>query len=85
VPTTIHVPDKLLERVDARAKALGMSRNRFITEALEKSLGEEEGWSPELVRLLTTHPVSRAAARDLEATVATVSRTRRSKRRPPRL
>lgn len=85
MPTTIHVPDQLLERVDARAKALGMSRNRFITQALEKSLGEEEGWSPELVRLLSSHPVSSAAARELEATMANVYRRRRSKRGPPRL
>lgn len=85
MPTTIHVPDQLLDRVDARAKALGMSRNRFITQALEKSLGEEEGWSPELVHLLTRHPVSEAAARELEATMANVARTRRSKRKPPKL
>lgn len=60
VPTTIHVPDQLLER-------------------------EEAGWSPELVRMLTSHPVSHAAARELEATMAKVSRSRRSKRRPPNL
>jgi metal-responsive CopG/Arc/MetJ family transcriptional regulator len=84
VPTTIHVPDELLERVDARAKALGLSRNRFIVEALEKSLGVQEGWSPELVRMLTTHTVSRAAARELEGSMAHVYATRRSKRRPPK-
>jgi metal-responsive CopG/Arc/MetJ family transcriptional regulator len=36
VPTTIHIPDPLLERVDARAKTLGISRNRLILEALEE-------------------------------------------------
>jgi hypothetical protein len=33
VPTTIHIPDVLLERVDTRAKTLGISRNRLILEA----------------------------------------------------
>ena len=85
MPTTIHVPDRLLERLDARAKALGVSRNRLITDALERSLGAEEGWSPELVRLLTKHPVSPAAAREFEESMAAVAEARRSKRRPPKL
>jgi predicted nucleic acid-binding protein len=46
VPTTIHIPDALLAEVDKRAKALWLSRNRFILTALEKALAAERGWSP---------------------------------------
>lgn len=31
------IPDALLERVDARAKTLGISRNRLVLEALARS------------------------------------------------
>lgn len=46
MPTTIHVPEALLAEVDKRAKALKLSRNRFILTALEQALAAERGWSP---------------------------------------
>ena len=46
MPTTIHVPEQLLERVDTRAKALGVSRSRFIVGALREALGTDETWPP---------------------------------------
>jgi predicted transcriptional regulator len=84
VATTVHIPDRLLERVDARAKALGMSRNRLIVEALEDKLAPQAKWPPELVKLLSA-PLDRelqAATRAMERAVA---RGRRSRKRPPRL
>lgn len=46
--TTIHVPPKLLESVDRRARELGLSRNRYICRALERTVEEETGWSSRL-------------------------------------
>ena len=48
---------RLLERVDTRAKTLGISRNRLILEALEEKLGVRDEWTPELVQMLA-QPVS---------------------------
>lgn len=46
MPTTIHIPESLLNEVDERAKTLRLSRNRFIVAALQKALAEEPPWSP---------------------------------------
>jgi hypothetical protein len=46
VATTVHIPKLVLERVDERAKALNLSRNRFIVQALERALAEQATWSP---------------------------------------
>lgn len=46
--TTIHIPETILQRVDERAKALNVSRNRYILRALENSLAEETEWSADL-------------------------------------
>jgi hypothetical protein len=82
VPTTVHVPDELFERVDARAKALGVSRNRVILDALEEKLGTRNAWPPELIAMLA-RPPSRAAALDLERSLAVVRKRRANRRRPP--
>jgi hypothetical protein len=36
MPTTVHIPDPLLNSVDRRAKALGISRNRLVVRALDE-------------------------------------------------
>ena len=41
VPTTVHIPAALLESVDRRAKALGVSRNR---RQVFESLGVKTIW-----------------------------------------
>ncbi len=80
MPTTIHVPPHLLERVDTRARALGVSRNRFIVEALEQRLGTRNVWPAELVSMLE-HPVSARAADELERSMAVVRRQRENRRK----
>lgn len=50
--TTVHIPLPLLEKVDERAKALRLSRNRFIISALEKVIAEQTEWSPEFLEAL---------------------------------
>jgi hypothetical protein len=84
VATTVHVPKHLLERVDVRAKVLGVSRNRVIVEALEMSLGTNEEWSPELLRMLE-RPLGPRAAKDLESTMKVVRARRTRRRRAPAL
>jgi hypothetical protein len=84
VPTTIHIPDRLLEQVDIRAKALGISRNRVILDALQEKLGARNEWTPELVALLA-RPPSSSAGNELEASLAVVRAKRRNRRRETRL
>jgi predicted transcriptional regulator len=84
VPTTILIPDPLLERVDARAKTLGISRNRLILEALEEKVGARDVWAPELVEMLSK-AVSSAAGEELEDSLAIVRRRRSSRKSPPKL
>ena len=84
VPTTIHIPDPLLERVDTRAKTLGISRNRLIVEALEEKLGAREVWTPELVRMLAS-PLASGASAELEKSLASVRRHRSSRKGPSTL
>jgi metal-responsive CopG/Arc/MetJ family transcriptional regulator len=84
VATTIHIPDLLLERVDTRAKTLGISRNRLILEALEEKVGARDEWAPELVHMLT-EPISSAAGKELEDSLAIVRRRRSPRKSPPKL
>ena len=50
--TTVHLAPDLVERIDRRARELGISRNRYIARALERSIEEESQWSPRLVEAL---------------------------------
>jgi metal-responsive CopG/Arc/MetJ family transcriptional regulator len=43
MPTTVHIPAALLNSVDRRANALGVSRNRLIVRALEQAVSERSG------------------------------------------
>jgi predicted transcriptional regulator len=45
MPTTVHIPPALLKSVDRRAKALGVSRNRLIVQALEHEISQRSTWS----------------------------------------
>jgi metal-responsive CopG/Arc/MetJ family transcriptional regulator len=83
VPTTIHIPGPLLERVDTRAKTLGISRNRLIVQALEEKVGSRDAWSPELVQMLTA-PVSSATGEELEDSLSVVRSRRSSRKGPPK-
>ena len=44
--TSIHIPRPLLEAVDRKARALKVSRDRLIVQAIEKELAPGAGWSP---------------------------------------
>jgi predicted transcriptional regulator len=42
--TSVHIPKALLEAVDRRARALKVSRNRLIVQALERELTAGADW-----------------------------------------
>ena len=46
MPTSVHLPKRLLEAVDRRARRLGVSRNRLIVSVLDSALRRESEWSP---------------------------------------
>jgi metal-responsive CopG/Arc/MetJ family transcriptional regulator len=46
MPTSVHIPKPLLQAVDRRAKALKISRNRLIIQALEREVTQGSDWSP---------------------------------------
>jgi len=84
MPTTIHVPTSLLEKIDARAKALGVSRNRFILQALADKVEVPLEWPAEFVRALK-QPVRSDVAALADEIERTIERGRRSRKDPPRL
>ena len=82
VPTTVHLPPRLLASAARRARALGISRNRLIIRALEREVGEAQTWSEEFLQAL----------RQVDVDVAQVARSigehvvrRRRSKRPPTL
>ncbi len=46
MPTSVHIPTLLLAAVDRKARALRISRNRLIVQALEREITEGSDWSP---------------------------------------
>jgi len=44
--TTVHIPDKLLSKMDRIVKKKGISRNRFIVQACEQELNNDAGQWP---------------------------------------
>jgi len=45
--TTVHIPDKLLSKIDQRVKENKISRNRFIIQACEQALDSSAGQWPD--------------------------------------
>jgi predicted transcriptional regulator len=80
MPTTVHIPDALLEKLDERARAMKMTRGRHIVEVLREALGDSSAWSPvSLESLDRLEPIE--GVDELEKAIAS-SRTRK---RAPRL
>ena len=44
MPTSVHIPKALLEAVDRRARALKVSRNKLIVQALEREVTAGADW-----------------------------------------
>jgi predicted transcriptional regulator len=84
MPTTVHIPDALLERAQARAKALGISRNRLIIEALEAHLAAQDTWPPELERALKA-PIGKELSTAIDDLEQVIQHNRRNRTSPPDL
>jgi predicted transcriptional regulator len=81
VATSVHIPRKILEAVDRRARRLEMSRNRFIVRTLEKELSSasESEWSPEFfTRMAEIEPGDAVAVDEMLDAI-----DRRRTRKPP--
>jgi hypothetical protein len=79
MPTSVHIPDKLLKQADKRAKALGISRNRLIVRALERELETGTEWSADFFDRLRS--VNSGIARAVDEMTSHIRLSRRSK--PP--
>lgn len=82
MPTSVHIPKPLLVAVDRKARALRISRNRLIVQALEREMTQGSDWSPDFFgRLASPEPAVEAAAEEM---LRTIQSQRRSKK-PARL
>jgi hypothetical protein len=79
MPTSVHIPAALLKQADKRAKALGISRNRLIVQALARELTGRSDWSPGFFEKL--RELDDETARMFEESMSVVKQSRRSK--PP--
>jgi metal-responsive CopG/Arc/MetJ family transcriptional regulator len=84
MPTTVHIPQSVLARADARAKALGISRNKLIVQALEARLQTDEHWPAALVAMLSQPPSPQIEEATTELAEA-IHKGRRNRKSPPRL
>jgi predicted transcriptional regulator len=80
VPTTVHIPDRLLAAVDRRARALRVSRNRLIVRALEREVVDTCAWSPGFLE--TLRGVTPDAAAGADEMLDAIRKRRASKPHP---
>jgi hypothetical protein len=80
VSTSVHLPRRLLEALDRRARALRISRNKLITQAIERELSTDGDWSPEFFDRLEERDDEVSAA--VDQMLEDVVQTRRSKVTP---
>lgn len=52
--TSIRLPDGLIDALDRRAAALGITRSQLIVEAVEQALAHHSRWSPEFLEAIGT-------------------------------
>jgi hypothetical protein len=82
MPTTVHLPPELIERVDRRARELGVSRNLYIRRALERAIDEEASWSPAFLKMLGEAAMDVEGARAVDEMRVAIASRRKRKRRP---
>lgn len=85
MPTTVHLPADLLDQVDRRATELGMSRSRFIRDALERAVQNETEWSAPFFEHLRKVAADKEQRRAGEELMQAIRSGRRSRQRPPEL
>ena len=77
MPTSVHVPEPLLEAVDRKARSLRISRNQLVVRALEREVREVSDWSPGFFELLAERDPE--ITETVDALVRDVRKARRSK------
>ena len=78
MPTTVHIPDHLLEAVDRRARALRISRSKLIVRALEREMASGSDWSPEFFEQLRA--VDESMSQAVDEMLSAIREGRRSRR-----
>ena len=81
--TTVHLPPKLLERVDERARSLKLSRSQFVRRALDRMMAHETQWTDEFLGALRAAELDADGRRGVDEIMHAVAR--RSRKAPPRL
>jgi hypothetical protein len=80
--TSIRLPDELIEALDERAAATGLTRSQLIIQAVEQALVQRSSWSPEFLKAIgTPRPDLEEAADEMVDAI----RQRRSRSKAPRL
>ncbi len=78
MPTTVHIPERLLTALDRRARSLRVSRNHLIVRAVEQVLRDEgAAWPDGFVARLKTVDSGQAAV--VDDMLGQVRQARRSK------
>ena len=80
--TTVHIPTELLERLDARARELGISRNRYVIQALERAIAEETEWSPQFLEALADAAKDTDSHEAVDEMMRVIRSERRSRKKP---
>ena len=62
MPTSVHIPKALLEAVDRRARALKLSRNKLIVQALEREVTAGADWPADFFEKLARADAELVAA-----------------------
>ena len=84
MPTSIHVPDALLRKIDERASQHRMSRNRYIVQALEQAVHAEYTWSDGFRAALLRAGLDEDGHQALDEMMDHIKKSR-SRKKPPKL
>jgi hypothetical protein len=80
--TSVRLPAELLDALDRRAAALGLTRSQLIVQAVEQALEEYSAWSPRFLKAIgTPHPELTEAVDEMMGAI----RARRSRNEAPEL
>ena len=51
--TSIRLPEELVDALDRRAAAQGITRSQLIIQAVEQALAEHSDWSPRFLKAIS--------------------------------
>lgn len=52
--TSVRLPEELIDALDRRATALGLTRSQLIVQAVEQALEQYSAWSPRFLKAIGT-------------------------------